>query len=422
MKIAVVGSGISGLSAAWLLAKKHQITVFEANNYAGGHSNAVDVQLDGQQAAVDTGFLVFNEKTYPNLIQLFSLLNLTIANTDMSFSVRLQQENLEWAGSNLASLFAQKRNIVRPKFWQMINDILRFNRQALGLLALAKAEQLSLGQLLHQEKYSQAFKDWYLLPMGAAIWSTPSADMLDFPAESFIQFCLNHGLLQISDRPQWLTIKGSSRQYVKQLCAGIGDVRLNTPVMAVSSHEHGVHIQTEHEHLSFDKVILACHTDQSLALLQSPTPEQHCLLSAIRYAPNQAYLHTDSSVMPKNRQAWAAWNYAQNSAQDTHQAVAVTYWLNKLQPLPFTTPLFVTLNPCQPIDEQHILRRFDYAHPQLDAAAYQAQQRLAAIQGKDNLYFCGAWASYGFHEDGLKSGMRVAKLLGADIPWQAVLD
>jgi len=422
MKIAVVGSGISGLSAAWLLAKKHQITVFEANNYAGGHSNAVDVQLDGQQAAVDTGFLVFNEKTYPNLIQLFSLLNLTIANTDMSFSVRLQQENLEWAGSNLASLFAQKRNIVRPKFWQMINDILRFNRQALPLLAIAKAEQLSLGQLLHQEKYSQAFKDWYLLPMGAAIWSTPSADMLDFPAESFIQFCLNHGLLQISDRPQWLTIKGSSRQYVKQLCAGIGDVRLNTPVIAVSSHEHGVHIQTEHEHLSFDKVILACHTDQSLALLQSPTPEQHSLLSAIRYTPNQAYLHTDSSVMPKNRQAWAAWNYAQNSAQDTHQAVAVTYWLNKLQPLPFTTPLFVTLNPCQPIDEQYILQRFDYAHPQLDAAAYQAQQRLATIQGKDNLYFCGAWASYGFHEDGLKSGMRVAKLLGADIPWQAVLD
>lgn len=422
MKIAVVGSGISGLSAAWLLAKKHQITVFEANNYAGGHSNAVDVQLDGQQAAVDTGFLVFNEKTYPNLIQLFSLLNLTIANTDMSFSVRLNQENLEWAGSNLASLFAQKRNIVRPKFWQMINDILRFNRQALRLLAIAKAEQLSLGQLLHQEKYSQAFKDWYLLPMGAAIWSTPSADMLDFPAESFIQFCLNHGLLQISNRPQWLTIKGSSRQYVKQLCAGIGDVRLNTPVMAISSHEHGVHIQTEHEHLSFDKVILACHTDQSLALLQSPTPEQQSLLSAIRYAPNQAYLHTDSSVMPKNRQAWATWNYAQNSAQDTHQAVAVTYWLNKLQPLPFSTPLFVTLNPCQPIDEQHILQRFDYAHPQLDAAAYKAQQRLAQIQGKDHLYFCGAWASYGFHEDGLKSGMRVAKLLGADIPWQAVLD
>ena len=422
MKIAVIGSGIAGLSAAWLLANKHQVTVFEANHYAGGHSNAVDVELDGQQAAVDTGFLVFNEKTYPNLIQLFSLLNLTIANTDMSFSVRLNQENLEWAGSNLASLFAQKRNIVRPKFWQMINAILRFNRQALPLLALAKAEQLSLGQLLHQEKYSQAFKDWYLLPMGAAIWSTPSADMLDFPAESFIQFCLNHGLLQISDRPQWLTIKGSSRQYVKQLCAGIGDVRLNTPVIAVSSHEHGVHIQTEQEHLSFDKVILACHTDQSLALLQSPTPEQHSLLSAIRYAPNQACLHTDSSVMPKNRQAWAAWNYAQNSAQDTHQAVAVTYWLNKLQPLPFTTPLFVTLNPCQPIDEQHILQRFDYAHPQLDAAAYQAQQRLAAIQGKDNLYFCGAWASYGFHEDGLKSGMRVAKLLGADIPWQAVLD
>ena len=423
MKIAVIGSGIAGLSSAWLLARQHQVCLFEANDYAGGHSNAVDVCLDGITHPVDTGFLVFNRQTYPNLTQLFSLLNVEIANTDMGFSVRLPAENLEWAGSSLSSLFAQKANIFKPRFWLMIADILRFNHHAHRLLQRAKDEQLTLGQLLKAENYHAPFIDWYLLPMGAAIWSTPSEDMLNFPAESFLQFCINHGLLQINDRPQWLTVNNSSRQYVKRLCAGIGDVRLNTPVFKVSARgEDGVMVSHQQGEELFDKVILATHSDQSLALLDTATAQEQAILSAIKYAPNVAYLHSDSSVMPRHKTAWAAWNYY-NSAQDKARApVAVTYWLNKLQPLPFKTDIFVTLNPPQAINESKIIRRFNYAHPQLNSAAYEAQKQLNQIQGQRGIYFCGAWAGYGFHEDGLKAGMRVARLLGANIPWEAVYE
>ena len=422
MKIAVIGSGIAGLSCAWLLARQHQVTVFEANNYAGGHSNAVDVSLDGMNYPVDTGFLVYNEKTYPNLIQLFALLNVETANTDMGFSVRLPYENIEWAGSTLSSLFAQKRNIFRPKFWQMIADILRFNKEAPALLVKARAEKLTLGQLLQQGKYSKAFSDWYLLPMGAAIWSMSPAGMEDFPAESFLQFCLNHGLLQVNNRPQWMTVKGSSREYVKKLCAGIGNVRLNTPILEISRQHDGVLVRHQQGTEKYDAVVMATHSDQSLTLLSDASHQEREVLAAIRYAPNKAYLHTDASLMPKNSQAWAAWNYYTATTADPHRPVAVTYWLNKLQPLPFTTPLFVTLNPPEPIKQSEILAEFDYAHPQLDDEAYQAQKKLASIQGLNRVYFCGAWAGYGFHEDGLKAGIRVAKLLNAPIPWAAVLD
>lgn len=422
MKIAVVGSGITGLSAAWLLARHHNVTLFEANDYAGGHSNAVDVSLDGMDYPVDTGFLVFNHKTYPNLTQLFSLLDIKIANTDMGFSVRLPKDNIEWAGSNLSSLFAQKANIVKPRFWQMISDILRFNKNATHLLAIAKAQNLSLGQLLKVGNYSESFAQWYLLPMGAAIWSTPSQDMLNFPAESFIQFCLNHGLLQIKDRPQWMTVAGSSRQYVKKMCAGIGDVRLSNPVYGIKRTPNHVVVEHQHGEDTFDSVILATHADQSLVLLKDISSQEQSILSAIKYAPNTAFLHTDSSLMPKNKVAWSAWNYYNSTQESKNASVAVTYWLNKLQPLPFKTPLFVTLNPPEPIDTQHIIAQFDYAHPQLNDAAYQAQKKLHLIQGNGGVYFAGAWAGYGFHEDGLKAGLRVARLLGANAPWQAVYE
>ena len=422
MKIAVIGSGITGLSAAWLLARHHNVTLFEANNYAGGHSNAVDVSLDGMDYPVDTGFLVFNHKTYPNLTQLFSLLDVETANTDMGFSVRLPKDNIEWSGSNLTSLFAQKSNIFRPRFWLMISDILRFNKNATRLLTIAQAQNLSLGQLLQAENYSEAFAQWYLLPMGAAIWSTPSQDMLNFPAESFIQFCLNHGLLQIKDRPQWMTVAGSSRQYVKKMCAGIGDVRLKNAVYGIERTKDGVLVKHKHGADVFDKAILATHSDQSLALLEDASSQEASILSDIKYAPNTAFLHTDSSLMPQNKAAWAAWNYYNSPQGSNDSPVAVTYWLNKLQPLPFKTPLFVTLNPPEAIAPEHIIRQFDYAHPQLNEAAYQAQKQLHHIQGNGGVYFAGAWAGYGFHEDGLKAGLRVARTLGANAPWQAVYE
>jgi len=421
MRIAVIGSGISGLSAAWLLAGSHQLTVYEAADYAGGHSNTVDVSLDGLSFPVDTGFLVHNERTYPNLIQLMPLLGVQTPDSDMTFSVKHEQADLEWAGSSIASLFVQKRNLLRPGFWRMLRDILSFNADADALLKLSRERGYSLGELLDSKGYSREFMDWYLLPMGAAIWSSPMSGMRAFPAETFIQFCLNHGLLQIFDRPQWRTIQGGSREYVKAMCARIGDVRLNTPVQKVWREASGVMVQTGTGAESYDKVILATHTDQAAALLQDASTNEQAVLGNIAYQPNTAWLHTDASLMPVRRGAWAAWNYSASKGQDNDSPVAVTYWLNQLQPLPCKTDLFVTLNPPQPPAAATVIRRIDYAHPLLDQAAYAAQQRLAAIQGEDRVYFCGAWAGYGFHEDGLKAGMRVAQLMGASIPWEAVL-
>ncbi len=418
MKIAVVGSGIAGLSAAWLLARSaHQITVYEAADYAGGHSNTVDVSINNLHYPVDTGFLVHNDRTYPNLIALFKLLNIDTTASEMSFSVKLPHENLEWAGADLTTLFTQKRNLIRPQFWGMIRDILNFNKRAYELLAKARGTTLTLGQLLTNEGYGQAFKDWYLLPMGAAIWSSPMDEMADFPAETFIQFCLNHGLLQIADRPQWKSIRGGSREYVKRLCADIGDVRLSTPVISVTRTAQGVLVESSQSSELFDHVILATHTNQALQLLKDAHAQERDVLAAIRYQPNTAYLHTDINLMPKRRKAWSAWNYYTGDLQDGRRPVAVTYWLNRLQVLPFDRAVMVTLNPPVPPKPDETLKVIEYAHPLLDNKAYAAQQQLDAIQGLDRVSFCGAWAGYGFHEDGLKAGMAVAQRLGASIPW-----
>lgn len=418
MKIAVVGSGIAGLSAAWLLAKTHQVTVFEAADYAGGHSNTVDVSLDGLTAPVDTGFLVHNDRTYPNLIALFKLLKLDTPASDMSFSVKLPHLNLEWAGASLSTLFVQKRNLIRPGFWRMIRDILNFNKRSQTLLQDMRGSGLTLGQLLQREGYSQEFRDWYLLPMGAAIWSSPMDEMADFPAETFIQFCLNHGLLQINDRPQWKTIRGGSREYVKRLVADIGDVRLNSAVTQVKREQSGVAVTTAQGTEWFDKVILATHSDQSLAILSDALPAEREVLAAVRYQANTAYLHTDVDLMPSKRSAWSAWNYYTGAEQQGQFPVAVSYWLNLLQPLPFSQDVMVTLNPPTPPRTDKTLKVIEYAHPLLDSAAYEAQKQLPQVQGLDRVYFCGAWTGYGFHEDGIKAGMAVANLLGAYAPWQ----
>lgn len=431
--IIVVGSGISGLASAWLLhnSGQYQVTLLEAADYFGGHSNAVDVQLDGASYPVDTGFLVFNHKTYPNLTQFFERLNVHTPDSDMSFGISVQQAKhrfIEWAGDDLSTVFAQKSNLLRPQFWHMLADIFRFGHFANDYLAESEHEQLTLGQLLDRHHYSQSFQHNYLLPMGAAIWSTAVADIRQFPAASFLNFCLNHVLLSVKGRPQWKTVGGSSRQYVQRIIEQLPDTRLQHHVLSMDRQADHVTLtvttadQPDPIILQADAVVLACHTDQSLAILgQHASANERQILGDIRYAPNQAILHTDLSQMPKHKKVWSSWNYLSNPHQDQSQPVAVTYWLNRLQPLPFRTPLLLTLNPITPIDPQKILRRFDYAHPQMDSAALAAQQRIHEIQGIDRCYFAGAWGSYGFHEDGLKSAIRAVQHLGVTVPWNVAL-
>jgi predicted NAD/FAD-binding protein len=425
MRIAVIGSGIAGLSAAWLLASHHEVVVFEANDYAGGHSNTVDVTLDGLTHPVDTGFLVHNDRTYPNLIQFLALLGVETHASEMTFSVSLPQADLEWAGASLSTLFAQIRNLWRPAFWRMVRDILHFNRESTELLKQAQASNITLGQLLDKQHYSQEFREWYLYPMGAAIWSSPLKDMEFFPAETFLQFCLNHGLLQIFNRPQWRTIKNGSREYVKAILEKLPDMRLSCPVQSIKRSTEGVIVSTVKGVETYDIAIMACHTDQALKILADANPQEENVLSNIRYQKNTAWLHNDNNLMPRRRHAWSAWNYYGAAATDTPHSreqqspVAVTYWLNRLQALPFTQDVFVTLNPPTPPASDKTIRRIEYAHPLIDQKAYQAQKELISIQGMNHVYFCGAWAGYGFHEDGLKAGMKVAQLLGAKISWKA---
>lgn len=418
-RIAVVGSGIAGLSAAWLLSRAHAVTVFEANDYPGGHTHTVDVTLDGITAPVDTGFLVFNERTYPNLIALFDHLGVTSTASDMSFSVKLEAERLEWAGSSLSTVFAQRRNLLRPMFWGMLGDILRFNREA-GALAQAQGDAAqSLGEFLVAGAYGRAFRDWYLLPMAGAIWSCPTSTMLQYPAHTFFRFCANHGLLQVSDRPQWRTVNGGARSYVEKLTAALPDVRLNRPVAQVRRDPAGAQLRfadgaAEH----FDEVVLACHSDQALALLGDADATERRMLGAIGYQDNDVVLHTDEHFLPRRRSAWSAWNYHADHAAVSGRPVGVSYLINKLQPLPFSRPVIVTLNPLREPRPGHIIDRYRYAHPVFDLAAIAAQVRLPQLQGRHHTWYCGAWTGYGFHEDGLKAGMAVAAALGVTAPWQ----
>jgi len=418
-RIAVVGAGVSGLVTAWLLSRRYEVTLFEAGRYLGGHTNTVDVRLEGKTHPVDTGFLVFNEKTYPNLIALFALLGVESVATEMSFAVSLENPDLEWAGSNLATVFGQKRNLVRPRFWAMLSDILRFNRESAAWLLAHPGDSLSLRDYLAAGKYSSAFADWYLLPMAAAIWSCPTGQMLDMPLATFIRFCQNHGLLQVFDRPTWRTVKGGGREYVKKIAAQLDDVRLACPVSAITREPLGLRVTHAQGHDYFDQVVLACHSDQALAMLgTTASPSQRDVLAAIRYQPNRAVLHTDPALLPRDRKLWSAWNYFAAQGEPGDQAVGVSYLINKLQPLPFETPVVVTLNPAREPDPARVIAEFDYAHPVFDGPAIAAQQQLAGVQGQGGIWLAGAWGNYGFHEDGIKSAVRVANGLGVQAPWQ----
>ncbi|MBS1144593.1 MAG: FAD-dependent oxidoreductase [Proteobacteria bacterium] len=422
-RIAVVGAGISGLASAWLLSSEHDVTLYEAGSYLGGHTNTVDVTVDGLTHPVDTGFLVFNEKTYPNLIAMFALLGVDSVETEMSFAVSLENPDLEWAGSNLATVFGQKRNLVNRKFWGMLSDILRFNRESSAWVASHPDSKRSLCDFLTEGRYSSAFSDWYLLPMAAAIWSCPTGQMLDMPLATFIRFCQNHGLLQIFDRPMWRTVKGGGREYVRKLAERIvangGEIKLACPVKAVIHEGERLLVTHEAGCNLFDQVVMACHSDQAQAILGfSASDAQRAVLSAVRYQPNRAILHTDRALLPRDEKLWSAWNYFAGRGEPGEQPVGVSYLINKLQPLPFKTPVVVTLNPAREPDPAKVLAEFEYAHPIFDGPAIAAQQRLAQVQGENGIWLAGAWGSYGFHEDGLKSALRVVNGLGVKAPWQ----
>ena len=411
MKIAIIGSGISGLGTAYLLSAEHEVTVFEKNDYLGGHSRTRSIDMDGQSIAVDTGFIVFNDRNYPNLCALFEQLQVPYENSDMSFGVSIQQAQLEYSSNNM---FGDFKNILRPGFWKMLRDIFRFNQQALDFVS--ENPDVTLGACIDQLKLGPWFRDYYLLAMGAAIWSCPLEKMLGFPARTFVQFFHNHGLLTINNHPQWYTVIGGSQEYVKRLIQPFAEhIHLNTVVQSVkkSDTETGIQIQTNiSTHEGFDHVVFACHADEALAMIAGQNQSIDQCLENFSYQPNRVVLHSDSRFMPRNKKCWSSWVYL---ASDEN--VSLSYWMNNLQNLKTPKPVIITLNPQTEPAAELVYESHEFSHPIFNQDAIQAQPTIPQIQGLENYWFCGAYQRYGFHEDGLLSAVNVAQGLGVRIPW-----
>jgi predicted NAD/FAD-binding protein len=420
LKVAVIGQGIAGMSAAWLLGQRHQVTVYEAEPRFGGHSHTVEARSPAGPVPVDIGFIVYNEANYPNLAALFRHFDVPTAFTDMSFGVSLDDGDLEYASTDLTTLFAQPRNLVRPRFWSMLGDVVRFSRHAPAAACALDATMTSLGDYLGEAGYGRAFQDDHILPQAAAIWSASIDAVRDLPAAAFIRFFENHGLLKILDKPLWRTVVGGSDAYVRRLTASLRPgARLGLAARRVERTPAGVLVsdaggRTER----FDQVVLACHADQGLAMLAAPTPAEREIVGAFSYTPNVAVLHSDASFMPRRRKAWSSWNYLGQTGETASRQLCVTYWMNLLQNLPRETPLFVTLNPIRPPDPGKVIRTEHYEHPLFDAAALRAQKRLWSVQGEGGVWWAGAYCGAGFHEDGLQAGLAVAEALGGvRRPW-----
>ena len=416
-RIAIIGTGAAGLAAAWALGRHHDIAVFEAQSRCGGHAHTVEVPHGGTTRAVDTGFLVYNDRNYPQLVRLFEALGVETKPSDMSFSVSLDDGRLEYTGSP-RGLFARRRNLVSPRFWALTRDLVRFYREAAGWRHDGSDLTQPLGALLAARGYGPAFLDDHLLPMAAAIWSCPKARVLDFPAHSFLAFMDNHGLLGLAERPAWRTVTGGSWRYVARIAEGLGDrLHLETPVRRLDRRPDGVILHSDRGEGRFDQVVVATHADQALSLLGAEADAaERAVLGAVGYARNDAILHADPALMPRRRRAWASWNYLGRSGAGRDRAVSVSYWLNRLQGFD-GADLFVSLNPLRPPDPARVLGRFTYDHPILDAAAVAAQARLGAIQGGRRTWFCGSYCGHGFHEDAIEAGFGVAEALGAPVPW-----
>ncbi len=421
-RVAIVGSGISGLGAAWSLGSAFDVTLFEKNDRLGGHSHTTDVECENGTFPVDTGFIVYNEVNYPNLTGLFQTLGVPTIPSDMGFAASLGGGNFEYSGSGLNGLFAQRLNVVRPRMWRMIYDLLRLYRNGSQDLAALSGpnEHKSLEAYLDEKGYSLTFRHDHILPMCAAIWSSPVETMRQFPARSFLKFFENHGLMRLGDRPEWRTVFGGSREYVKRLIDDTPcEIVLNARISGVTRTPHGSTVHFDNaEAQEFDHVIFACHSDEALALLAHPTQDERRLLGSIKYQSNSVHLHRDTSFMPRRTNVWSSWNYMSGDGAARDSNISLTYWMNRLQSIPTKTPLLVTLNPSTAPARDKVFKTFNYTHPVFDGAAMAAQRDLWQLQGVQNTWFCGAYWGYGFHEDGLQSGLAVAEAMGAPLrPW-----